>query len=220
MHARNKSGNPGFVLFPSKTVPYGQTVVSRLPIRELTRLSWARRWAPRIFFSRLLMRYHEPPTAVNSLCLADAMLTGTIESGLMRSDLEPRVRQSSRRNIVLLVDQNIEHPAALFTDEMLMALDEWIEMLGASEHQYLELFVGDQFLQIAINGSKAYVGQTFTHLIVNLIRSRVGTIVFDRLPDHSQLFRTSWLSTYVRHGYAVRSFTKDCRVSGPMTVLA
>jgi len=156
----------------------------------------------------------------SGICLADAMLTGTIESGLMRSDLEPRVRQSSRRNIVLLVDQNIEHPAALFTDEMLMALDEWIEMLGASEHQYLELFVGDQFLQIAINGSKAYVGQTFTHLIVNLIRSRVGTIVFDRLPDHSQLFRTSWLSTYVRHGYAVRSFTKDCRVSGPMTVLA
>jgi len=156
----------------------------------------------------------------SGICLSRAMLTGTIESGLMRSDLEPRVRQSSRRNIVLLVDQNIEHPAALFTDEMLMALDEWIEMLGASEHQYLELFVGDQFLQIAINGSKAYVGQTFTHLIVNLIRSRVGTIVFDRLPDHSQLFRTSWLSTYVRHGYAVRSFTKDCRVSGPMTVLA
>ena len=132
--------------------------------------------------------------------LADATLAGTIESGLMRSDLEPRVRQSSRRNIVLLVDQNIEHAAALITDEMLMALDEWIEMLGASEHQYLELFVGDQFLQIAINCSKAYVGQTFTHLIVNLIRSRVGTFVFDRLPDHSQLFRISWLSTYVRHG--------------------
>src|SRR5215813_12886388 len=138
----------------------------------------------------------------------------------MRSDLEPCVRQSSQRDIGLLVDQNIEHPAALFTDEMLMALDEWIEMLGASEHQHPELFVVDQFLQIAINGSKAYVGQTFTHLIVNLIGSRVGTIVFDRLPDDSQLFRISSFSTYLRHGYAVRSSTKDCRVSGPMTVLA
>src|SRR5262245_3750722 len=128
------------------------------------------------------------------------MLAHTIESGLMRSDLESCVRQSKRRNIVLLVDQNIEHPAALFTDEMLMALDEWIEMLGASEHQHPEFFVDDQFLQIAINGSKAYVGQTFTHLIVNLIGSRVGTIGFDRLPDHSPLFRISWFSIYLRHG--------------------
>ena len=150
----------------------------------------------------------------------NATLAGAIESGLMRSDLEPCVRQSSRRNIVLQVDQNIEHPAALFTDEMLMALDEGIEMLRASEHQYLELFVGDQFLQIAINGAKAYIGQTFTHLIVNLIGSRVGTIAFDRLPDNSQLLRISWLSIYVRHGYVVRSFTKDWRVSDPMTVLA
>ena len=136
----------------------------------------------------------------SGICLADAMLTGTIESGLMRSDLEPRVRQSSRRNIVLLVDQNIEHPAALFTDEMLMALDERIEMLRPSEHQHLELFVGDQFLHIAINGAKADIGQSFTHLIVNLIGSRVGIVAFDRLPDNSQLLRISWLSIYVRHG--------------------
>lgn len=71
------------------------------------------------------------------------MLAGAIESGLMGGDLESSVRQSSRRNIVLGVDQNIKYPAALFTDEMLMALDERIEMLRASEHQHLELFVGD-----------------------------------------------------------------------------
>ena len=69
------------------------------------------------------------------------MLAGTIESGLMGGDLESSVRQSSRRNIVLGVDQNIEYPAALFTDEMLMALGERIEMLRASKHQHLELFV-------------------------------------------------------------------------------
>ena len=71
------------------------------------------------------------------------MLAGAIESGLMGGNLESWVRQSSRRNIVLGVDQNIEYPAALFTDEMLMALDERIEMLRASEHQHPELFVGD-----------------------------------------------------------------------------
>jgi len=162
------------------------------------------------------MRYHEPPTAVNSLCLARAMLAGTIESGLMGRNLESSVRQSSRRDIVLRVDQNIEYPAALFTDEMLMALDERIEMLRASEHQHLELFVGDQFLQVTM----AYVGQTFAHLIINLIGSRVGTIVLDRLPDNLQLFRISWLLIYLSHGYAVRSSTKDCRVSGSMTAFA
>lgn len=71
------------------------------------------------------------------------MLAGAIESGLIGGNFESSVRQSSRRNIVLSVDQNIEYPAALFTDEMLMALDERIEMLRASEHQHLELFVGD-----------------------------------------------------------------------------
>jgi hypothetical protein len=50
------------------------------------------------------------------------MLAGAIESGLMGGDLESSVRQSSRRDIVLDVDQNIKYPAALFTDEMLMAL--------------------------------------------------------------------------------------------------
>jgi len=71
------------------------------------------------------------------------MLAGTVESGLMGRNLESSVRQSSRRDIVLGVDQNIEHPAALFADEMLMALDERIEMLRAAKHQHLELFVGD-----------------------------------------------------------------------------
>ena len=71
------------------------------------------------------------------------MLAGAIESGLMGGDLESSVRQSSRRNIVLGVDQNIEYPAALFTDEMLMPLDERIEMLRASKHQHLEFFIGD-----------------------------------------------------------------------------
>lgn len=71
------------------------------------------------------------------------MLAGAIESGLIGGNFESSVRQSSRRNIVLGVDPNIEYPAALFTDEMLMALDERIEMLRASEHQHLELFVGD-----------------------------------------------------------------------------
>ncbi len=138
----------------------------------------------------------------------------------MRSNSESCVGKSSWPNLVVRVDQNIEYPAALFTDEMLVALDERIEMLRAPQHQHLELFVSDQFLQIAINGSKAHVGQTFAHFIVNLVRSRMGIIAFNRVPDNLQLFCISWLLIRLRHGYVVRSSTKDCRVSGSMGVLA
>ena len=149
-----------------------------------------------------------------------AVPTGTVEGELMRSNLESRVGKSSWPNLVVRVDQNIEYPAAPFTDEMLVALDERIEMLRAPQHQHLELFVSDQFLQIAINRTKAYVGQTFAYFIVNLVGSRVGIIVLNRLPDNLQLFRISWLLVYLRHDYAVRSSTKDCRVSASMAALA
>jgi hypothetical protein len=148
------------------------------------------------------------------------MFTGAIESGLMGRDLESSVRKSSRPNLVFCVDQDIEYPAALFTDEMLMALDERIEMLRASQHQHLEFFVSDQFLQITINRPKAHVRQTFAHFIVNLIGSRVGIVVLNRLPDNLQLFRISWLLIYLGHDYTVRSSTKDCRVSASMAALA
>lgn len=148
------------------------------------------------------------------------MLARAIESGLVGSDLEPSVRKSSGFNIVLRVDQNIEDPAALFTNEMLMTFNQRIEMLRASQHEHLELFISDQFLQITINGSKAHIGQTFAHLTVNLICSRVGIVVFNRLPDDLQLFRISWLPIDLRHGYALRSSTKDCRVPALIAALA
>jgi len=103
---------------------------------------------------------------------------------------------------------------------MLMALDERIEMLRASQHQHLEFFVRDQLLQITINRPKAYVRQTFAYFVVNLIGSRVGIIVLNRLPDNLQLFRISWLLIYLRHDYAVRSSTKDFRVPASMAALA
>jgi hypothetical protein len=145
---------------------------------------------------------------------------GTVEGELMRSNLESCVGKSSWPNVVLRVNQNIEYPAALFTDEMLVTLDERIEMLRAPQHQHLELFVSDQFLQIPINRSKAHVGQTFAHFIVNLVRSRMGIIAFNRIPDNLQLLCISWLLIHLRHGYVVKSSTKDCRVSGSMGALA
>jgi hypothetical protein len=148
------------------------------------------------------------------------MLAGAIESGLMGSDLESSVRKSSRPNLVLCVDQDIEYPAALFTDKMLMALNQRIEMLRASQHENLELCIRDQFLQVAIDGSEAHVGQTLADFIINLIGSRVGVIVLNRFPDNLQLFRISWLLIYLRHGYAVRSSTNDCRVSASIAALA
>ena len=138
----------------------------------------------------------------------------------MGSYLESLVRQFDGSYLFLIIDQHVVNAIAAFTNEMLMPFDQRIEMLRTATHQYLQLFVSDQFLKITIDGSKAHVGQTFTHFIVNLVRSRMGIIVFDRLPHNFQLFGISWLLIYLRHGYAVRSSTKDCRVSGSMTALA
>jgi hypothetical protein len=62
------------------------------------------------------------------------MLACAVKRDLMGGNLESWVRKFSRANLVPRVDQNIEHSTALFADEMLMALDQRIEMLRASEH--------------------------------------------------------------------------------------
>ena len=81
------------------------------------------------------------------------MFAGAVEGGLMGGDLESPVRQSSRLDLVLRVDQNIVYLPALFADKMLVGLDQRVEMLRTPQHQDLELFVRDQFLQVPIDGS-------------------------------------------------------------------
>src|SRR5687767_6031386 len=109
---------------------------------------------------------------------------------------------------------------AAFADEMLVPLHQRIEMLRTPAHQHLKSLIGDQFLQITIDCAETYVRQLFTHPFVNLIGGRMRLIVPDNIPDNFELFGFSWLLIYLSHGYAVRSSTKDCRVSGSMTALA
>jgi hypothetical protein len=138
----------------------------------------------------------------------------------MGCDFESPVRKSSRLDLVLRIDQNVIYLAALFTDKMLVALDQRIEMLRAPEHQHLELFVCNQFLQVAIDCSEANVGQALADFIVNLIRRRMRAVVLDRFPNNFQLFGVSWLLIYFGHNYVVRSPIRDCRVPGSMGALA
>ena len=70
-------------------------------------------------------------------------------------------------------------------------------MLRAPEQQYLEPLVGDQFLQVSVDGAEAHLGQPFARFVVNPIGSRVGAIVLNRLPDDFQLLCISgFLSTF------------------------
>jgi hypothetical protein len=39
------------------------------------------------------------------------------------------VGQFGRLNLALMIDQHVENPIAAFTDKVLMALHQWIEML-------------------------------------------------------------------------------------------
>jgi hypothetical protein len=148
------------------------------------------------------------------------MFAGAVEGGLMGGDLESPVRQSSRLDLVLRVDQNIVYLPALFADKMLVGLDQRVEMLRAPQHQDLELFVRDQFLQVPINRSEAHIRQTLAYFIVNLIRRRMRAVVLDRFPNNFQLFGVSWFRIYFGHNYVVRSSIKDCRVPGSMGALA
>ena len=65
------------------------------------------------------------------------MLASPIESELMRGDLKAGVRKFSRPDFIPSIDQNIKHPAAFLTDEMLMALYQRIEVLRPPDHQHL-----------------------------------------------------------------------------------
>jgi len=117
----------------------------------------------------------------------------------MRGDLEACVWKFGRLNFISRVDQNIKHAAAFLTDKMLMAGHEWIEMLRPAQHQYLKFFVGNKFLQVAVDGSEAYVWKAIAYSRVNPVRRRMGGIILDGLPDNFELFRVSCSFFYFRH---------------------
>lgn len=73
----------------------------------------------------------------------------------MRGDLKPLVWQFDGSYLFLVIDQHIINAIAVFANEMLMPFDQRIEMLRTTPHQYLQLLVGNEFLQIPINCSEA-----------------------------------------------------------------
>ena len=117
----------------------------------------------------------------------------------MGCDFESPMRKSSRLDLVLRINQDIIYLAALFADKMLVAFDQGVKMLRSPQHQHLELFVCNQFLQVAINRPETNVGQALADFIVNLIRRRMRAVVLDRFPNNFQLFGVSWLLIYFGH---------------------
>lgn len=127
------------------------------------------------------------------------MLAGAVESELMRSDLEPFVRQLDRFDLSLIIDQDIVYAIALLADKMLVPFDQRVEVLRPTPHQDLQLFIGDEFLQVPINRAKTDARQFFPHAIVYLIRGRMGFIVLDCLPNDLQLSGIACVSSRLRH---------------------
>ena len=68
------------------------------------------------------------------------------------------MRQLGRFDLSLLIDHHVEYAIAALANEMLVALQQRIEMLRPVEHQHLQLVIGNQFLQIAINGAETDMG--------------------------------------------------------------
>ena len=86
------------------------------------------------------------------------MLAYAVESELVRGHFETFVRQLGRFDLSLLIDHHVEYAIAALADEMLVALQQWIEMLCPAEHQHLQFVIGNQFLQIAVNGAETDMG--------------------------------------------------------------
>ena len=97
------------------------------------------------------------------------MLADTVERELVRGHFESIVGELDRLEFPLLIDHDIEHAVAALANKMLMAREQRIEMLRPPEHQDLQLFIGNQFLQITIDRTQTNVGQFFPHPIVDLI---------------------------------------------------
>lgn len=142
------------------------------------------------------------------------MLASAVKRRLMGGDFETFVRQLGRLEIVFRIDDHIEHAVTSFADEVLMPTDERIEMLRAPEDENLKFFVGNQFLQIAVNRAETDVGQLFAHLIIDLIRGRVRLVALNGMPNNFELPCVSRLCARFRHGYAAKSSAKDFCASG------
>src|SRR5574341_1016020 len=79
----------------------------------------------------------------NEICLRRAVLTGAVESQLVRSHLETLFRKLRRLDFSRGVQEDVKHPLARFTDKVLMPANQWIEMLRTAEHQDLKPFRGN-----------------------------------------------------------------------------
>jgi len=69
--------------------------------------------------------------------------------------LESFVRQFDGSYLFLIIDQHVVNAIAAFTNEMLMPFDQRIEMLRTATHQYLQLSIENEFLQIPIDCAEA-----------------------------------------------------------------
>jgi hypothetical protein len=115
--------------------------------------------------------------------LCGTMLAGSVKGELVRGYFKSLVWKFYRLDLPLVIDQDVVHAIAQLADKVLVPLDQRIEVLRTAAHEHLELFVGDQFLQVTINCPKANTRQFLSHSIINLVRRRMRFVVLNRIPN-------------------------------------
>ena len=134
------------------------------------------------------MRLYRPAGLITRILAARKLIravsAGAVEGKLVRGYFKSFVRQFDGLDLSLVVDQDIVNAIALLANKMLVSLDQRIEVLRAATHQYLELFIGDQFLQVAVNRSETDVRHLLSHPIVNLICRRMRFVVLHGIPNN------------------------------------
>ena len=132
----------------------------------------------------------------------------------MRGDFESLVRQFDGLYFLLIFEHNVIDAIAAFTDEVLVLLHQWIEMLRSAAHQDLQLVIGYQFLQIAIDCAETNGWQFLPHPVVNLICGGVRLVMFNCFPNDLQLFGFPQIFPRLRQAQVDRSSTRDFCTSG------
>lgn len=117
----------------------------------------------------------------------------------MRSHLEACVWKFSGLDFISGIHQNVKDAAAFLADKMLMARHERIEMLRPADHQYLQFFIYNKFLQVAVDGSEAYARKSFPYPGVDLVGGWMGGVILDGVPDYFQLLGISWFLFQFSH---------------------
>jgi hypothetical protein len=96
--------------------------------------------------------------------LGCALFAGAVKRKLVRAHLESLGWKRGRKDFFCRLNKNVIDAAAAFTDEVIVAVHERIEMLRTAQFKHLKSLFGGDLLEIPINRSETVLGMSLRTL--------------------------------------------------------